>query len=137
MGLSSSTAARSSRSSSRKGPKGPSSTRVVAAGVNFLKVGPASSPWIAADFDDALARNREAAERDIYTWVNLATLADATPDTPVKDARLREVINRLEGDPSGKALAMWKGADEPRLDRHRSPSELQYAYCRGHSARRS
>ena len=111
-----------------KGPEGPQLERVVAAGVNFLKVGPASSPWVAADFDDALARNREAAERDIYTWVNLATLADATPDTPVKDARLREVINRLEGDPSGKALAMWKGADEPQLAEF-EPEELQYAYC--------
>jgi hypothetical protein len=111
-----------------KGPEGPQLDRVVAAGVNFLKVGPASSPWVAADFDDALARNREAAERGIYTWVNLATLADATPQTPVKDARLREVISRLESDPSGSALAMWKGADEPQLAGF-EPEELQYAYC--------
>jgi hypothetical protein len=111
-----------------KGPDGPELDRVVAAGVNFLKVGPASSPWVEADFVEALARNREAAERRIYAWVNLATLADATPQTPVKDARLREVIRRLESDPSGSALAMWKGADEPQLAGF-EPEELQYAYC--------
>ena len=111
-----------------KGPEGTRLDEVVDAGVNFLKVGPASSPWVAADFDDALERNREAAARGIYTWVNLATLADATPQTPVKDARLRDVISRLEGDPSGTALAMWKGADEPQLAGF-EPEELQYAYC--------
>ena len=111
-----------------KGPEGPQLDRVVAAGVNFLKVGPASSPWVAADFDEALERNREAADRGIYTWVNLATLADATPDTPVRDQRLRDVISRLESDPSGSALAMWKGADEPQLAGF-EPEELQYAYC--------
>jgi hypothetical protein len=111
-----------------KGPEGPELDRVVAAGVNVLKVGPASSPWVEADFDDALARNREAADRGIYTWVNLATLADATPETLVKDARLRQVISRIESDPSGSALAMWKGADEPQHAGF-EPQELQYAYC--------
>ena len=82
-----------------KGPEGSDLDAVVEAGVNFLKVGPASTPWVAADFDDALARNREAADRGVYTWVNLATLADATADTtPVKDQRLRDAISRLESD---------------------------------------
>ena len=65
-----------------KGPEGSGVAEVADAGVNFLKVGPASSPWVAADFDDALERNREAAARGIYTWVNLATLADATARAP-------------------------------------------------------
>ena len=111
-----------------KGPEGSGLDAVVDAGVNFLKVGPASSPWLAADFEEALARNREAAARGVYSWVNLATLADATPDTPVKEQRLREVISRLESDPSGAAVAMWKGADEPWWA-HFAPAELQYAYC--------
>ena len=101
---------------------------VVGAGVNVFKVGPATSPWLQADKDDALAWNRDAAVRGAYTWVNLATLADATPETPVREARLREVIGLLEGDPSGTALAMWKGADEPWLAGF-APEELQYAYC--------
>jgi hypothetical protein len=119
-----------------KGPERESTTpggadaldEVVEAGVNFFKVGPASDPWLQADKDDALTWNREAASRGVYTWVNLATLADATPNTPVKDARLREVIRLLEGDPSATALAMWKGADEPWLAGF-APEELQYAYC--------
>jgi len=111
-----------------KGPEGSGVDEVADAGVNFLKVGPASSPWLAADFEDALERNREAAARGIYTWVNLATLADATPETPVKDERLRDVISSLETDSSASALAMWKGADEPWLAGF-EPEELQYAYC--------
>ena len=98
---------------------------VVAAGVNFFKVGPAARPWWPEDKADAVAWNQEAAERGVYTWVNLATLADATPDTPVKDARLREVIGLLEDDP---AMAMWKGADEPFWSGF-PPAALQYAYC--------
>jgi hypothetical protein len=111
-----------------KGPEGDGLDEVVDAGVNFLKVGPATRPWWPEDIEDALARNREAAQRGVYTWVNLATLADATPETPVKDERLREVIGRLEDDPSATALAMWKGADEPWLADFQ-PEELQYAYC--------
>jgi hypothetical protein len=98
---------------------------VVGAGVNFFKVGPASRPWWPEDKADAVAWNQEAAERGVYTWVNLATLADATPETPVKEARLREVIGLLDDDP---ALALWKGADEP-LWVGMEPEELQYAYC--------
>jgi hypothetical protein len=98
---------------------------VVAAGVNVFKVGPATRPWWPEDKADAVAWNQEAASRGVYTWMNLATLADATPQTPVKEARLREVIGLLKGAP---AMAMWKGADEPWLAGF-APEELQYAYC--------
>ncbi len=42
---------------------------VVAAGVNFFKVGPAATAWSLADKDDALAWNRAAAARGVHTWV--------------------------------------------------------------------
>ena len=101
---------------------------VVGAGVNFFKVGPASRPWWPEDKADALAWDQEAAARGAYTWVNLATLADAEPGK-LKDTRLREVISLLENDPSASALAMWKGADEPWWGPGFLPSDLQYAYC--------
>ena len=116
-----------------KGPERGSTTsdgadaldEVVDAGVNVFKVGPASDPWLDADKQDAVSWDQEAAERGAYTWVNLATLADATPQTPVKKARLREVIDLLKDDP---ALAMWKGMDEPWWAKFLPPA-LQYAYC--------
>jgi hypothetical protein len=104
---------------------------VVSAGVNFLKVGPADRPWWPEDKADALAWDQEAAARGVYTWVNLATLADAEPGS-LKDTRLREVISLLENDPSASALALWKGADEPWLGPF-EPVDLQYAYCAGTS----
>jgi hypothetical protein len=115
-----------------KGPERDSKTptgadaldEVVAAGVNVFKVGPASRPWWPEDKADAVAWNQEAAERGVYTWVNLATLADAEPGN-LKDTRLREVIDLLGNAP---ALAMWKGADEPQLAGF-EPEQLQYAYC--------
>ena len=115
-----------------KGPERGSTTpsgadaldEVVAAGVNVFKVGPASRPWWPEDKADATAWDQEAAERGVYTWVNLATIADAEPGK-LKDTRLREVVNLLENDP---ALAMWKGADEPWLAGF-APEELEYAYC--------
>jgi hypothetical protein len=106
---------------------------VVAAGVNVFKVGPASRTWWPEDKADAVAWNQEAADRGVYTWVNLATLADAEPGK-LKDTRLREVITLLGNHP---ALAMWKGADEPQLAGF-EPERLQYAYCvatsRGHES---
>jgi hypothetical protein len=98
---------------------------VVSAGVNVFKVGPATRPWWPEDQEDAVLWNEEAAARGVYTWVNLATLADATPQTPVREQRLRDVIGLLKDDP---ALAMWKGADEPWWARL-TPEKLQYAYC--------
>jgi hypothetical protein len=97
---------------------------VVAAGVNVFKVGPAARPWWPEDKTDAVEWNREAAERGVYTWVNLATLADAEQGM-LKDTRLREVIALLGNDP---ALALWKGADEPHWAGF-EPEQLQYAYC--------
>jgi hypothetical protein len=97
---------------------------VVGAGVNVFKVGPAARPWWPEDKADAVEWNREAAERGVYTWVNLATLADAEQGK-LKDTRLREVIALLGNDP---ALALWKGADEPHWAGFQ-PAQLQYAYC--------
>jgi hypothetical protein len=116
-----------------KGPERGSTTptgsdaldEVVDAGVNVFKVGPAQDPWLDPDKFDAVEWNREAAERGVYTWVNLATLATATPATPEREARLREVIALLK---DGPALAIWKGADEPQLAGF-APEQLQYAYC--------
>ena len=102
---------------------------VVAAGVNVFKIGPASDPWLPADIQDGIAWNRAAAARGVHTWVNLATLADAKPGS-LKEQRLREVVSALEGDPSGAAVALWKGADEPWWAKLQ-PSALQHAYCLG------
>jgi hypothetical protein len=100
---------------------------VAAAGVNFLKIGPGAGTWTGADIADAIAWNREAAVRGLYTWVNLATLARARPGTS-RAALLRKVIGSLERDPSATALGMWKGADEPWRYRTTIPS-LRFAYC--------
>ena len=110
-----------------KGPEGERVGEVVDAGVNVLKVGPATRPWWPEDIADAIARNREAAEHGAYTWVNLATLADARPAS-LKETRLREVVEALESDSSATALALWKGADEPWWAGF-PPAELQFAYC--------
>jgi hypothetical protein len=97
---------------------------VVGAGVNFLKVGPATVPWTDADVEDALAWNREAAEHGAYTWVNLATLSTSQPGS----TRLREVVTALKEDVWADAIGLWKGADEP-LWVGTGPEELRYAYC--------
>jgi hypothetical protein len=97
---------------------------VVGAGVNFLKVGPATDPWTDADVLDALAWNREAAERGVHTWINLATLSTSQPP----GARLREVVTALKTGAFSEAIGMWKGADEPRWV-GTEPVELQFAYC--------
>ena len=79
--------------------KGPSSGRhdaerreriaeVVGAGVNFLKVGPATVPWTAADIDEAKLEDQAAAAHGAHTWVNLATLSRATPGSAA-DGRSR------------------------------------------------
>lgn len=104
---------------------------VVDAGVNVFKTGPASRPWWPEDIADAVEYNRAAAERGAYTWVNLATLADAKAGS-LKETRIREVVDALEGDPSRTALALWKGADEPWWA-GLQPSALQFAYCLGTS----
>ena len=100
---------------------------VAAAGVNFVRTGPAAGTWRGADIAEAIAWNREAAIRGLHTWVNLATLARARPGT-WRAALLRKVIGSLERDPSATALGMWKGADEPWRYRTTVPS-LRFAYC--------
>jgi hypothetical protein len=118
-----------------KGPERGSTTpaggdalaEIAAAGVNFLKVGPGTGTWTSADIADSIAWNREAAARGLYTWVNLATLARARPNS-WRAALLRKVIGSLERDPSSTALGMWKGADEPWRYRTTIPS-LRFAYC--------
>jgi hypothetical protein len=100
---------------------------VAASGVNFLKIGPGTGTWTSADIASAIAWNREAAARGLYTWVNLATLARARPGS-WRAALLRKVIGSLERDPSAIALGMWKGADEPWRYRTTIPS-LRFAYC--------
>jgi hypothetical protein len=97
---------------------------VVGAGVNFLKVGPATLRWTEDDVEDALAWNREAAERGVYTWINLATLSTSRPDDPL----LPDVINQLKADAFSDAIGMWKGADEP-FHVGTGPEELQFSYC--------
>jgi hypothetical protein len=107
-------------------------TEVAAAGVNFFKTGPAQDPWPPPDeIPAAIAYQRAAAALGVYTWVNLATLSDASPNT-LKEQRIREVVAALEGDWSASALGMWKGADEPFWG-GRPPSMLWFAYCLGTS----
>jgi hypothetical protein len=104
---------------------------VVGAGVNVLKVGPAATAWSAADLDDALAWNEEAAARGAYTWINLATLSKAAPGD-AKAQRLREVVTALSRDEHADAIALWKGADEPFWAK--TPADqLRHAYCLGTS----
>jgi hypothetical protein len=118
-----------------KGPQRGSTTpaggdalaEIAAAGVNFVKVGPGTGTWTSADIADAISWNREAVAHGFYTWVNLATLARARPNS-WRAALLRKVIGALERDPSASALGMWKGADEPWRYRTTVPS-LRFAYC--------
>jgi hypothetical protein len=102
-------------------------TEIASAGVNFLKVGPSSGVWSDADTADAIAWNREAAKRSIHTWINLSTFSRARPGS-WQAARLRRVIGALERDPSGRAIGMWKGAEEPWRYRI-PPASLGFAYC--------
>ena len=84
--------------------------------------------WTAADIEDAKQQNRAAAANGLHTWVNLSTVARATPGS-ASDALLEQVVTALESDAGGPAIAMWKGADEPFWSGI-APSALQFAYCR-------
>ena len=101
---------------------------VASAGATYLKIGPATVAWTAADIEDAKQQNRAAAANNIHTWVNLSTVAQATPGS-ARDALLDQVVTTLESDAGGPAIAMWKGADEP-LWSGIAPGALQFAYCR-------
>jgi hypothetical protein len=109
-----------------KGPPASGLREVASAGVNFIKVGPATR-WTDAEIADAIASNRAAAAAGIHTWVNLSSLSRARPGG-WQEELLRHVIGSLEGDPSGSAIGMWKGADEPWRFRLR-PASLRFAYC--------
>ena len=111
-----------------KGPPARGLPEVAAAGVNFVKVGPAG-PWNAAELADVLAANRAAAAYGLHTWINLSSLSAAAPWS-VEERLLREVIRTLQADSSGKAIGMWKGADEPWRF-FVPPSWLRFAYCLG------
>jgi len=105
---------------------------VVGAGVNFLKVGPATTAWTSADITDANLWDEAAAALGAFTWINLSTLSQATPGSST-DSLLQQVIRTLKGDPTGGAgIGMWKGADEPWWSGI-APSALQFAYCRSTS----
>jgi hypothetical protein len=105
---------------------------VVGAGVNFFKVGPATTAWTNADVTDANLWDQAVASRGAYTWVNLSTLSQATPGSST-DSLLQQVVTTLLGDPTGSAgIGMWKGADEPWWS-NIAPAALQFAYCRSTS----
>ena len=61
-----------------KAPPADGLGELAAAGVNFVKVGPAG-PWTDAELADAIAANRAAAAHGLHTWVNLSSLSAATP----------------------------------------------------------
>ena len=92
---------------------------VVGAGVNFLKVGPATVPWTAADIDEAKLEDQAAAAHGAHTWVNLATVSRATPGSAA-DGLLSQVVTSLEQDPSGSAIGMWKGRGRAMVERNRT-----------------
>jgi hypothetical protein len=105
---------------------------VIGAGVNFFKVGPATTTWTSADISDANLWDQAVAPRGAYTWINLSTLSQATPGAAT-DSLLQQVITTLTGDPTGGAgVGMWKGADEPFWSGI-APSALQFAFCRSTS----
>jgi hypothetical protein len=98
------------------------------AGANVYRVGSGGATWSANDISSVLAYDRAAAALHVYTWPNLGGYALATPGSP-EDAGLANVIDTLTNDPSGSAIAMWKGRDEPWWGGF-YPSQLQFAYCR-------
>jgi hypothetical protein len=105
---------------------------VVGAGVNFFKVGPATTTWTSADITDANLWDQAAAAQSAYTWINLSTLSQATPGSTT-DSLLQQVVTTLKSDPTGGAgIGMWKGADEPFWSGI-APSALQFAFCRSTS----
>jgi hypothetical protein len=99
-----------------------------AAGINLYRVGSGGATWSASDLSSVLDWDRAAAALHVYTWPNLSGYSLATPGSP-EDAGVANVIDTLTNDPSGSAIAMWKGRDEPWWGGI-FPSQLQFAYCR-------
>jgi hypothetical protein len=100
---------------------------LAAAGVNVFRIGPGTQ-WRSSDIASALAYDKAAAAVNAYTWVNLSGYSQALPGSP-EDAGLADVVSTLTSDPSGRAIAMWRGRDEPWWN-DIAPSALQFAYCR-------
>ena len=98
-----------------------------AAGVNVYRTGPGGA-WSANDINTGLAWDRAAAALHAYTWPNLGGYSLAQPGSP-EDAGLAHVVDTLTHDPSGSAIAFWKGRDEPWWGDF-LPTQLQFAYCR-------
>jgi hypothetical protein len=98
------------------------------AGINLYRVGSGGATWTASDLSSVLDWDRAAAALHVYTWPNLGGYSLATPGSP-EDTALQNVIDTLTSDPSGSAIAMWKGRDEPWWGGF-LPSQLQFAYCR-------
>jgi len=102
-------------------------TETAAAGVNVYRTG-SGQTWTAGDITTALAWDRAAAAHHVYTWPNLSGYSQTLPGSP-EDAGLANVVETLTNDPSGSAIAFWKGRDEPWYS-DIAPSALQFAYCR-------
>jgi hypothetical protein len=97
------------------------------AGANVYRTG-TNGAWTDADIQTALAWDRAAAALHVYTWPNLGGYSRALPGSTL-DAGLAQVVETLTNDPSGSAISMWKGRDEPWYS-DIAPDELQFAYCR-------
>jgi len=98
-----------------------------AAGANVYRTG-VGGTWSAGDIKTAIAWNKATAALHAFTWPNLGGYALAQPGSP-EDAGLANVVSTLTDDPSGSAIAMWKGRDEPWWGDF-APAALQFAYCR-------
>ncbi len=99
-----------------------------AAGANMYRTGPGGGAWTPSDIQTALSWDRAAAALHVYTWPNLGGYSQALPGSP-EDAGVANVVGALTNDPSGSAIAMWKGRDEPFWS-DILPTALQFAYCR-------
>jgi hypothetical protein len=97
------------------------------AGINVYRTG-TGGIWSDGDIRSALAWDRAAAALHAYTWPNLGGYALALPGSP-EDEGLTQVVDTLTNDPSGSAIAFWKGRDEPWYS-DIVPSALQFAFCR-------
>jgi hypothetical protein len=104
-------------------------TETAEAGINVYRTGPTPGRiWTTADLTTALDWDRAAAALHTYTWPNLGGYAQALPGS-LEDEELAQVVSTLTNDPSGGAIAFWKGRDEPWFA-DTAPTALQFAYCR-------
>ena len=93
----------------------------------MFRVGP-GGVWTSDAIASALALDRAAAARHVYTWVNLSGYSQALPGS-AEDRGLTQVVATLTRDPSGTAVALWRGRDEPWWS-DIAPPALRFAYCR-------